>query len=721
MRRFAPHSPPQSPASRPSRFRAKQTASALAVAALVAGTVLTGPGADPVEAATPTEVRFTSSSPTSWVVPEGVTQIQVFVAGGGGGASFSNAGDIFGGAGATIQALIDVTPGETLVFQAGLSGSPGFDRGSPGSGGPGWRSGGAGNTGSLSGRAGGGGGGASAVLRNGQPLVVAGGGGGGGGRGFEGVNPGGAGGNGGEAGRDGSGGGQNFGGAPGIIGGGNGQVGDDAGTSSSGGGGGGGGGGFFGGAGGGGGGAGAGGGGGGGGGSEFVATGVTVEQRGVFGSGQNGLILVAFIPTFETTTTVVAPSNEVVIGAPFSVDVTVRSSQVGIIPAGEVDLFDGSRLLATQPLLGGVAVFSGVSIGLGERELFAQFRPTTSDADTVALFASEGRTLITGLPVATNTTLTLSANATTAGQSITLTADVGVIGRGAAILTGAVEFFADDDLIATVPLSNQQRASTTFTSSEPGDRVVSARYVGSDESLASELASATVRVNARPTTIRVQAPFTSLIEGEEIVLFAVVERPPGSTGPLNGTVQFALDGVPVGSPQLIINGQARLALPALPVGVRTITATYSGDALNGGSVADPVGLRVAPESEAVPPAGGGAPGAPGAPGSPSAPGVGTPGFGAVGGGGSGAGNATTGGPTTGVVPQLGGPTSAVNAPRLSGPPRDQAAGGPGQRGSSSLPTTGGSDATGVAVLMGLLLATGIALRVSARSRRTASS
>lgn len=655
MQVFPRTRPTHSPHSR-RRVRLSRGAAVTAVAALVGGTVLAAPTPDTAEAAAVQQVNFTSAAPTAWTVPDGVQQIQVFAAGGGGGSSTSSLGfgDIPGGAGRTVLALIDVTPGEQLVFQVGQAGGVGFSRGEPGGGGAGWRTGGAGNTGSVSGRAGGGGGGATAVLRGGAPLIVAGGGGGAGGRGALEVPPGGAGGNGGEAGGDGDGAGNNGGGAPGVIDGGNGQVGDDAGSSSSGGGGGGGGAGLRGGARGGGGGAGGGAGGGGGGGSTFTEASVVVQELGFYFPDSRGLISVAFTPAFATATAIVPSAAEVVVGAPTTIDVTVTSSQPGIIATGEVDLFDGDRLLGTQAVIGGVATFADVTIGLGERMLFADYRPVTTNEDPADLLPSSADAMITGLPVSTTTTLGLSASSVGAGDGVTLTADVAIAGLGDAVLTGVVEFYVDDAIIATVPLSNAQRASTTLVDEMPGERVIFARYTGALESLPSESTPAPLLVSARPTTVRVQAPSTSYQVGEEVLVFARVERSASSTAPLAGTVQFQLDGVPVGSPQLVVDGQARLSLPSVQAGVRAVTAVYSGDTVNARSVSDPTGLRVQP---------------------------------------------------------------APPIPQLSGTGSFGSLGGPSRRGASTLPATGSGDVTGIVALMGALMLGGVAVRFSARPRR----
>lgn len=232
-----------------------------------------------------------TGSAQPFVVPAGVTQISVSVAGAQGGAGDGGGA---GGGGGAVSATLGVNPGETLTIDVGGAGGNG-GAGTAGSGG--FNGGG---IGTAAGNAGGGGGGASDVRVAGALVLVAGGGGGGGGGG----GAGGAGGNttgasGASAslgGAGGAGGSQSTGGAGGTSGTANGGSGA-TGSGGAGGsstlstyGGGGGGGGFFG---GGGGGAGApvfgGGGGGGGGGSSYAGAGassVAYQQGAQRGNGR---------------------------------------------------------------------------------------------------------------------------------------------------------------------------------------------------------------------------------------------------------------------------------------------------------------------------------------------------------------------------------------------------------------------------------------------------
>jgi Glycine rich protein len=136
-------------------------------------------------------VDHMNAGPPQYVVPDGVTSIEIEVCGGRGGYGTGASGGP--GWGRPIKAWIPVTPKEVLTFHVGSNAS-GYHRGA------GYVPGGTGGTSGMDpGAHGSGGGGSSAVIRNsdGARLIHAGGGGGGGGRGGSEWTKGGNGGNGG--------------------------------------------------------------------------------------------------------------------------------------------------------------------------------------------------------------------------------------------------------------------------------------------------------------------------------------------------------------------------------------------------------------------------------------------------------------------------------------------------------------------------------------------
>lgn len=65
----------------------------------------------------------TTSASTTYVIPAGVTQVKVFLVGGGGGAGSTSGADYQGGNGGMVCGIIDVIPGETLNIVCGAGGT----------------------------------------------------------------------------------------------------------------------------------------------------------------------------------------------------------------------------------------------------------------------------------------------------------------------------------------------------------------------------------------------------------------------------------------------------------------------------------------------------------------------------------------------------------------------------------------------------------------------
>lgn len=136
--------------------------------------------------------NFTTSGATAFVVPSGVTSIDISALGGGGGGGGNdrNSGH-FGYAGHTLSGILSVTPGDVITVDVGGGGGAGattYVGGSPGGAGgvsaSGYNGGSGGAAGGSGWSGGGGGGGAATVIKlNGTIVAVAAGGGGGGGGG----------------------------------------------------------------------------------------------------------------------------------------------------------------------------------------------------------------------------------------------------------------------------------------------------------------------------------------------------------------------------------------------------------------------------------------------------------------------------------------------------------------------------------------------------------
>jgi len=93
------------------------------------------------------------------------------------------------------------------------------------------------------------------------------------------------------------------------------------------------------------------------------------------------------------------------------------------------------------------------------------------------------------------------------------------------------------------------------------------------------------------TSTKLTTSATSLNVNAPLTLTAQVIPAVDST-PVNGTVQFALDGVPVGAPVPVANGRATYTTSFPASGPHALTAAYSGDSDCNESLSEPAALSV---------------------------------------------------------------------------------------------------------------------------------
>jgi sugar lactone lactonase YvrE len=200
---------------------------------------------------------------------------------------------------------------------------------------------------------------------------------------------------------------------------------------------------------------------------------------------------------------------------------------------------------------------------------------------------------------ATTTTVTSSATPSVFGQSVTLTATVSVPGPGSGRPTGTVQFQIDGNPVG-VPVTISKSGIATFSTASlaAGSHSVTASYTG-DASFAAS--SGTLLggqpVNQASTSAVVVSSATPVVLGQAVTFTTTVGAQDPGVGTPTGTVQFYIDGNPAGGPVSIGgSGTAMFSTATLPVGVHTITASYSGDAnfaasaggLSGGEKVDAV-------------------------------------------------------------------------------------------------------------------------------------
>jgi uncharacterized protein (TIGR03437 family) len=266
------------------------------------------------------------------------------------------------------------------------------------------------------------------------------------------------------------------------------------------------------------------------------------------------------------TLTISKANTTTVLSSPTMATVSAVAPGAGV-PTGTVQFMNGSTVLGSAALNNSVAVLP-VSTGTGSFTAVysgdANFNGSTSSVLGVA-------------PTTSSMSLSTNPNPSTLGQSVTITASVGVDGsRPAGALGGSVQFFDNGKLLGSSSLNGAQQALLSVSSLTGGSHTISATYSG-DSTVPSAQASITHTVNAVAPLTLTSAPASPVV-GQTVVLTASVvpsSVPAGFSGP-TGTVDFLENGFTIVTGNLA-SGVATANLASLIVGTHKITAVYRGD------------------------------------------------------------------------------------------------------------------------------------------------
>jgi hypothetical protein len=289
-----------------------------------------------------------------------------------------------------------------------------------------------------------------------------------------------------------------------------------------------------------------------------------------FGTSTSQIIIQSVGLVAFTITALPNPSN---VNDPITFTVTVNpvvSSSTQ--PTGFVDLFQGSKLLATGSLNGGTTqitlpanTFTAGTIALTARyEGDANYFKSTSPAflQTVG---------------ATTTSLMLTPPQSSVGDTVTLTATVAPLVPSSLTPAGSVEFFDGTHSLGMVNL-NGGTATKMVSNFTAGIHPIKAVYTSADTNFTGSF-SMVMNETVGPTmTTVVTIPSTSNVNQTVTFTATVVAVQSTSIKP-SGTVNFYDGTTLLGSASLDQNtGKATFTYSKLNAGVHTtITATYMGD------------------------------------------------------------------------------------------------------------------------------------------------
>ena len=257
---------------------------------------------------------------------------------------------------------------------------------------------------------------------------------------------------------------------------------------------------------------------------------------------------------------------------PVSLSAAVSATPPGSgLPTGVVSWMEGSTVIGSAPLAGGVATLTISSLAVGDHSLVLAYQGDSNFLPDSSAKASI--TVVKAVP-----SLSLAASPTSGlitGQTVTLTVSV----SNAIGATGSLNFWDETGAISSnsVPLS-QGSAMVSYTPAAAGVHTIVVQYSGDGNYMAADNRSSPLTLTVKPASTLVSTPsmIGSTQVGQPLTLVSSVSvAQPGSGSP-TGAVAFQDGKVALGTASLV-GGSATITLSSLPAGPHSVTASYAGD------------------------------------------------------------------------------------------------------------------------------------------------
>ena len=278
-----------------------------------------------------------------------------------------------------------------------------------------------------------------------------------------------------------------------------------------------------------------------------------------------------------TSTTISSNLNPSIRGQAITFSATVTSAG-GTPPNGEtVTFYNGSGILGTAPLNGGIASLTKSSLPPGIHTISAAY---LGDANfTSSTSPALEQAVDTSSQSPTTTALASSLNPSTYGQKITWTATVTTSGK--TIPTGKVTFNWDGQSVGTATLNAGGVATLTRSNLNADPYPLTAVYLGDANNgpSASPILNQIVQQTTSAATI--SSSLNPSNQGQSVTFTAKITSP--TTTP-TGPVTFTAGKTVLGTVELS-NSKATFTTSTLATGSTTITVTFDGDSNIHGSSA----------------------------------------------------------------------------------------------------------------------------------------
>lgn len=311
-------------------------------------------------------------------------------------------------------------------------------------------------------------------------------------------------------------------------------------------------------------------------------------------SGSQSPPLTQVVLPAPTSITLTASIRTVFAGQNVSFTVAVSRSG-GWIPAGSVNLLDGSLTLGTTTLDGaGSGNFQLSSLSPGVHSITAVYAGNLNNAASTSNAMSE---TVQQIPTATSLQSTL--NPASAGAAVSLVATVSSSiggGPGGAPLNGVqyagtVTFQEGSIVLGASAVSASGIAILNISTLHVGQHSIAGHFNGSTNYAVSMSAALVQTVNLSQTTTLISSNASPSIAGVPVVLNAAVLAPNGTP---TGTVTFTERGTSLGLATLTTLGSATFTLQNLAVGSHILTGAYGGDGSDAASTSSSLIQTVIP-------------------------------------------------------------------------------------------------------------------------------
>ena len=272
---------------------------------------------------------------------------------------------------------------------------------------------------------------------------------------------------------------------------------------------------------------------------------------------------------YPSTTALNVVSNPTAFGTSVQLTATVTGPANSGVPTAMLTFLDGNKVLGQQRLDGtGAATMTVTGLTAGVHDLTAVYVGDTQ-------FATSSRIVETTVTDGTTTTLGLSPNPSTFGQSVTMTATVASADNGAGIPTGSVTFTDGVNTLGTGTVDGTGKATLSTSALTVGSHSITASFTGTNGWGNSASTPSSQQVNDGTTTTVAGSPNPATF-GSSVQFTATVAAADNGAGTPTGSVVFTIDGN-AGSPVTVDGtGHAAYSTSSLTVGSHTVSAAFTG-------------------------------------------------------------------------------------------------------------------------------------------------